>query len=800
MDGRLWVSVIGIFLALFWSQVAETKPLPVINIAIVEDGSSHVVPELVSLVQQEIRELTRGEFDVRFPDDLKLQGGWSAQGVKQALDRVLGDRRVNVVIALGFLATSDVSQRKDLPKPVIAPVALDPHLQGLPLKKGASGVKNFHYLTSLKGFERNLTAFKEIFPFTRLSVLIDGSLLETTPSLENRIRRMAEKVGVEATVIPVTASAETALNALPSDTEAVYVSILPRLSSPEFARLAAGLIERRLPSFSSLGERDVDRGIAVALSPDVDVRKLARTVAVNVQRILSGIAAGQIEVSFVRGEHLTINMATVRAIDKWPTFQVLTEADLLNEEELAGARLSLFEAVRQAMDGNLELAAANRKVEAGVGNVGQARSDLLPQVLVGTAGIIAGRGPNTFGTGADPGQSALVGGGFRQTLYSDDIWTRYRVEQQMQVSREEERNGLRLDIGQDAAIAYLNVLRAKTVRRTYKDNLTLTRSNLELAFARESAGYALRDEVFRWESEIANGQKTVVSADAQTRQAEIVLNRVLNRRLEEKLSMLEQTLDDPAMLGDTRQLFAYIENPRGFQVFRDFEVEEGIHAAPELRKLDALIAASERTLLNAERAYYMPDLTMFGTAAQQYASQSGGIGGLALPGGIASVTSPDVNSYVGGIALTFPLFKGGYKKATALKSTEELRRYQTELAGTRQRVEAQVRRALYQTGSSFPSIRLSQKSAEAARKTLDLVEDQYSRGAVDIIKLLNSQNAAVTANEAAANAVYEFLIDLARVQRATGQMSFFQSAEDRTAWFERLERFFANAGVPPMRR
>jgi outer membrane protein TolC/ABC-type uncharacterized transport system substrate-binding protein len=801
MHLKTWTSIIVVGLALSWGQEAETKPLPVVQIAIVQDGSSHVVPELESLVQQEILEVTRREFDVRFPDNLKLQGEWSAQGVKQALDRVLGDLRVNLVIAMGFLATSDVARRKHLPKPVIAPVALDPNLQGLPLKKGASGVKNLHYLTSLRGFERNLTALKEVFPFTRLSVLADRMLLETIPSLEGRIRETAEQYGVELKIVPVDTSAQAALSALPSDTEAVYVSVLPRLPSPEFDLLVAGLIERRLPSFSSVGQTEVERGIAVAISPEVDVRRLARTVAANVQRILSGTDAGQIEVAFARGEHLTINMATVRAIDKWPSFQVLTEADLLNEDALRpGPRLSLFDAVRQAMEGNLDLAAANRKVEAGRGAVGQARSDLLPQLLVGTAGVIAGRGPDAFGTGADPGQSALVLGGFQQTIYSDDIWTRYRVEQKKQVSREEERNELRLDTGRDAAIAYLRVLRAKTVRRIYKDNLKLTRSNLELATARESAGYALRDEVFRWESEIAKGQKDVVSADAQARQAEVVLNRVLNRPLEEAFSTVEQSLDDPAVLGDTRQLFAYIENPRGFQVFRDFEVEEAVSAAPELRRFDALIAASERTILNAERAFYLPDVVMFGSAAQQYASQSGGIGGLALPGGIASVTGPGVDTYVGGIALNFPLFQGGYKKASALKAREELRQQQTERDATRQRVEERVRRGLYQTGASFPSIRLSQKSAEAARKTLDLVEDQYSRGAVDIIKLLNSQNAAVTANEAAANAVYDFLIDLAKVQRATGRMSFFQGAEERAAWFERLKTFFATAGVSPIQR
>ena len=778
-------------------ESAAAKSLPVKQVAIVRDGPSELVPELGDLIRKELIELTSREYDVRFPDHAQVDGGWSVKGVRQAVDRVLSDPHIDLVIALGILVSNEVSLRKQLPKPVIAPLVLDPQLQGIRMKRGASGVKNLNYLVSLRGFERNLAAFKDVFPFIRLGLLVDRLLLEAVPLLEGRASELAEKSGVKVTIIPVDTSAQPALNALPAEIEAVYVSPLPRLPSAEFDLLVTGLITRRLPSFSSIGQQEVQRGIATSISPDIDVRRLVRTIAANAQRVLQGTDAGQIEVAFVRGEHLTINMATVRAIDKWPSFQVLTEADLLNEEAAAGPRLSLFDAVHQAMEGNLDLAAANRKVEAGLGVVGQARSDLLPQVLVGTAGVMAGRGPDTFGTGRDPGQSALVLGGFRQTLYSDDVWKRYRVEQKMQVSREEERNQLRLDTGQDAAIAYLSVLRAKTVRRIYKDNLKLTRSNLELAAAREAVGYALKDEVFRWESEIANGQKDVVSADAQTRKAQVALNRVLNRPLDEAFSTVEQTLDDPAVLGDTRHLFAYIENPRGFQVFRDFEVEEGLKAAPELRGIDALIAASERTILNAERAFYLPDLVMFGTAGQQYASQSGGIGGVALPGGIAGVTT-GVNSYVGSIALTFPLFQGGYKKATALKAREELRQQQTERDATRQRVEERVRSSLYQTGASYPSIRLSQKAAEAARKTLDLVEDQYRRGTVDIIKLLNSQTASLTANEAAANAVYDFLIDLARVQRATGQMSFFQSAEERAAWFERLKTFFANAGVAQM--
>ncbi len=171
-----------------------------------------------------------------------------------------------------------------------------------------------------------------------------------------------------------------------------------------------------------------------------------------------------------------------------------------------------------------------------------------------------------------------------------------------------------------------------------------------------------------------------------------------------------------------------------------------------------------------------------------------------MPLGPVGFAQTENNFYVASIGLTFPLFQGGYKDATALKAREELRQLQFNRAAVAQQVEERVRTTLYQTGASFPSIRLSRKASESARKTLDLVVDQYSRGVVDIIKLLNSQNAALIANQAAANAVYEFLIDLAKVQRAVGQMNFFQSPEERAAWFERLKTHFVNAGVSPLPR
>ena len=108
---------------------------------------------------------------------------------------------------------------------------------------------------------------------------------------------------------------------------------LLRLPPNEFDQLVSELIKRRLPSFSLVGRQEVERGLLASASPVTDSERLARRVAINMHRVLLGEDAGQLEVTFSEGERLTINMATARAIDVWPSFRVLTEAELINEEQ-----------------------------------------------------------------------------------------------------------------------------------------------------------------------------------------------------------------------------------------------------------------------------------------------------------------------------------------------------------------------------------------------------------------------------------------------------------------------------------
>ena len=119
---------------------------------------------------------------------------------------------------------------------------------------------------------------------------------------------------------------------------------------------------------------------------------------------------------------------------------------------------------------------------------------------------------------------------------------------------------------------------------------------------------------------------------------------------------------------------------------------------------------------------------------------------------------------------------------------------------TRQRIEQGIRSILHQAGATFAAIELSEAAADAAFRNLELVTDSYRAGAVDILRLLDAQNQALVAELVAANAVFDYLIDLMSVQRSIGRFDYFRSPEERTEFLKRLDEAFAEEGLEVRKR
>jgi outer membrane protein len=774
------------FVGLPAAQAQGDSPLGVVRIGFVKDGPMLRAVTWDEQIKMEILELTAGEFDVRFPEEIFIEADQTIAGVRGALERLQNDPDTDLIITIGPIASHMACLLPGHPKPLLATVVLDHELQGIPWQNGTSGIKNLNYLSSFSdSFKRDMDSFLRIVSFQRLTVVGDIRLLEAMPLIDEKLRKTAAELGIDLDVIGAETTAISILDALPPTCEAVYVSPLMRFPAEEFQKLVNAFRERKLPTFSLFGGEEVEAGLLAGISAEADLSRLARRVAVNVQRVLLGEDPGTFTVSFTQKERLTINMATARAIGVWPSFAVLSDAILLHEEEVGVDRLvSLRSAVVEAMAANVDLLAAERSVAAGAESVKEARGALLPRLDVGANRTHIDKDRARAGLGRSPERVLRGNLTLTQLIWSEDVWAGFDVEGFLQESRRFELEALRLDIALDAAVAYLNVLRVKTNEKIQKDNLELTRSNLDLARSREAIGVAGAAEVYRWESEIASSRKAVVDAQADRRLIELELNRLLHRPLDEEFLTEQTTLDDPLPFYSDNDFSLFVNDPWSLKIFRDFTVSEGLTLSPELRQVQAAIAAQKRLLTAAERSLWLPTFAVQGSMDHTFSRSGEG-----------SSPQPDANDtdWSVGLVVEFPLFSGGSKYASRSRNMEELRRLAYVRQSVIEKVETNIRAALHRAGASHPGIQLSRDAADAARKNLELVTDSYSRGVVSIIDLLDAQNAFLVAGQVASNAVFDFLIDVVSVKRAAGCLSFFESAEEREAWFQRLTAYFEKA-------
>ena len=752
------------------------------RVALVLDQQAPRLQPQIAAFQREIQGFFRpGEITLLPP----VAGDGTLAGVTRVLDRALRDSTVSVVVTLGPIGSHLVAHAGGPSKPVIAATIVDASWQGIPQKDGASGVRNLAYVDEAYALSGTIAEFHRLIPFRKMAILLDPELLHAVPQLEANARELVRSAGADAAVLPVPATADQILAALPAGTDAVYLTVFPGLSEPETARLIAGLNARRLPTLSHLAD-DVPAGALASYEPPEHWLRRARRVAVDLQRILAGEDAGTLQVRLVGAPRLTLNLATARAIGFSPGYSVLTEAELVRTDSLGPAdTLSLAEAMRSAVAANLELKAAGLAVESGAQNVRLSRSSLLPDIESRFGGTVTREKTAAASLGQQP-ERVLDGGlSFSVPLYSEQAWAGYSAERRLQQGREAQREQARLDVVLDAARAYITVLQARTLADVRRSNLYRTRSNLETARVRESVGSTSRADLYRWQGEVANTRRDVIAAESQVQVATLELRRVLDRPLDRPLAQRPVALGDPALLAQDSTVLTWFGEPSRYAALTRFLVGEALRVAPELARADAVIAAQERQLTAAGRAFWMPTISLQGGLDNVFSRDGAGSTAPTLPGGVTLGTGPDLRWQFRAEA-SLPLFTGFKRTARREQAGIDLEQLKVERARAAQGVEQRVRAALETAASSYAAIALTREASDAASRNYELVSDAYARGTASITALIDAQNAAESSAEGAANAVHDFLLDLMRVERAMGDFGVLRSAEQQQAFLQRL--------------
>jgi len=751
-----------IFLFSLSVQQIRAQNKKVVTIGIVHDGLAISSDTFLENLNNELLTLLGSKYNVQIPADKILDANWSADNAAAHYGQLNKDRTVDVILGFGVLSSSVIAREKNFRKPTIVLGIINPEIyQIAPRNQSSSGISNFSYILFNQSVERDIDTFFRIYPYKNIGIVFFDEIIKMNPFSGDSFKAVMEKNNTQYTALSVKQGINDVLNNL-KDIDAVYLGHLGKFEGKEKVRLIEELTVQEIPTFG-FSVRDVKQGALAAITPEENMPKIFRRIALNIEAVLEGENLANLPVHLSFEEKLTINMETARRLKFSPDFSVLSQAELLNEFEDKSARLlDLNQVMQEAVQANLDLKIQELAVKSDEKEVSLAKSKYLPTLTVSANGVQIDekRAEKSFGTQAEKTISGTVS--LQQVIFSEQALGNIAIQKHLLTASEQGREQVKLDIMLEAGEAYFNILAAQTFVDLRKENLDRIKKNLEISKQRETVGYSSRSDVYRWESQLATETKNLIEAKNTLRLAKIQLNKILYNPLDENFNVKDAFADN-SQFNVYENFKNNVKNQRSMQVLTQFLIEEAKQKSTEIQQIDASIAALQRSRKSIRRQRFIPVLGL-GAEADYFFSRSGaGSDATGLYG--QPVETEDTQWYVG-LNASLPLFKGGEIMIQSQQTKIEIMKLQQQKANLVQNIEMNVRAKVLDLALSVANLDLSRQSADLAGKSYDMVQDAYSKGAVSIVELTDAQTNTFNAEQAAFNSVYYFYKNLLRTQRA----------------------------------
>ncbi|MEO9804506.1 MAG: TolC family protein [Reichenbachiella sp.] len=740
---------------------------------------------LLDEIMKEAKTLLKSDYRLVLEPENIIHSDCNVEKAKENLDRLLADSKIDMVLGLDALSSHVMASNGPYRKPVIATTVINAQVQKIPITiEGRSGVKNLTYLELPYSPIRDIEVFSTMIGFEKLALLIDEEA-GGIPEIRSFLEKSLNELGITYEFVLMEDSAPAVITKLGNNFDAVYLFPSDRLGIDQYQQLINAVNEKGLLSFSLLGRPDVNKGVLAGAAPSSNIKLIARRMALNIQRIANGEKAGNMNVKLPYKEELVINMATARQVDFSPSWETMAEAVLINElQDDIDRKINIFSAISEGIGQNLNIRIAENEVEISTEDVNIAKANLLPEVTASASHTVVDDHLATISNGQSPEHKGAAGIQLSQVIYSEQVTANKQIQELLLKATESALEVQSLDIVLDVSTAYLNLMQAKTAENIQKQNLDVTRKNLELARISSSLGQSGPSDLYRWQGEIANAKSNLLNATAQRKQAEMALNQILYRPISEAFLTEEIDITDSRLLVNNQAIGKYVNNPRDFYKYADFMVGRAKANVPDLKQLDYNVRAQERSVLLNRRNRYIPNLTVGG--GYNYELYRNGAG-TEFPTGFGVPNDWNWNLQVGA---AIPIFQGGSRTAKVQQSRVQLSQLSTQRLNTERLIEQQVRSELENIRASYRNMTLTKDAEEAAVKNFGLIQDSYSKGVVTITQLLDAQNAAISSQLNSANAIYIFLSDLLNMERATGAYYMLMTNEQKTDYVNQLESFF----------
>ncbi len=425
--------------------------------------------------------------------------------------------------------------------------------------------------------------------------------------------------------------------------------------------------------------------------------------------------------------------------------------------------LSLADAVNVALQQNPNILRAQKDLEAAQGVVIQTRAIALPKIRV--AGNYSAVEPSAVDQ-PPPSVLAELPSGF--VFGTDQSWASQiqlvqslyeggRILSSLRVARlTKERSLLNYqtavaDTVLEVQMAYYDVLLAAQQIIVQEKSVELLKSELADTTRRYDAGTVPRFNVLRAEVELANQQPKLIRAKNSFRIAKNYLVNTLG------FNVPKEILEDiPLTLSGKLEAEPYhIELPRAIALALERRTE-----LAALRKTEAL---HKEDIVSA-KAGYKPSLQAF-AGYQGHSSM------------FSSDLTDEVHGWTTGVQLTWDLFDGLRTRGKVMEATALYERAGVELDDTGRRIELEVRTAYSRFIEATEVLESQKKVVEEAEEALRLATARSDAGTGTQLDVLSARTALTDAQTTQIQALHDYSVARARLERAVGMNVPTQQAQ-----------------------
>lgn len=753
------------------------------TVGIISDGENPKLFEAQTLLIDEIQKASEGEFTVRFPESKRYNGNFSVERIRSSIEKFQKDPDIDFVLLIGSTASQIALTRPAFAKPTFAPFVYNVSLSGVQ-KHNRFSMHNLNYVTTETQLNEEIRKFQKLVSFKKIGIVLEESQYRLFATAANKAVTEAKKQGIELIFIPVNERDKDITDKIPVDLNALMLTSLSSVDTRVRKQWIKTINDRKLPTYALGDGTMIYEGALASSAEKDDLSRRARRTALNMLAVMRGKKVEEQPVLIEQKRQLMINMQTAPAIGVYPKFSVLDNAILFNETAAEKEpKLSLTTIAKEAIRANLSIIGAKLGVAANKENIAEVRSVLFPQIT-GEAEYSQQNSDNVYvenGFYAEKSVSGRIK--LQQILFSEKALANLEIQKELQVAIDEQQRSLEIEVVKQAMTAFLNVLIAQTHYRIQQDNLTLTQTNLELAKGRVQAGSSDMSDVYYWESAIATARQNVLNARADVEKGKDGLNLILNRKISERFITEPATLDSPVILNNKKVLSELITDQRSFDAMASFFISEGIDNIPQLHQINAQMRAQKRQLLSDKRSYWSPDI-IFGADVSHIFDETRNPG--------AGINMKNETDWQAGVRLSLPLYEGGARKARGTRTQLKLQQLEVNYIDQLRKTEQQIRSDLHMLKASYSSIDLSEEAALTAKKSFNMVRENYAKGTRTMSDLLSAQNTSLIADRESANTTYRFMMDLLQLQQDIGSFNLFVEDSEREKLIKRLELYIVN--------